>query len=109
MSRKATFVERALAGDVLDLSEIDEDVDAWHASETTESLAEWLGMSEDEYALFVERPDALRVILAARKQTKSVRELLESIERDGMSLAARGASDHDAEQIRAWLKKTGRL
>lgn len=109
MSRRQTFVMRALAGEVLDLAEIDEDIGLWHRADTRLELHEWLGMSRREYALFVERPESLRVILAAHKSGKSVEELLESINRDGVSLAARGASKADAAAIRQWLRKTGRL
>lgn len=61
------FMEKVLAGDVLD-REIDDFVEQWHKSQTTQSLAEFLGFTDEEYALWVEQPESLRSILFSRKQ-----------------------------------------
>ncbi len=37
------------------LTDLDDQIDAWHASDTTLSLREWLGMTEDEYRRFLEK------------------------------------------------------
>jgi hypothetical protein len=67
MSDHVPFIERVLAGEIADLDAIDDDIAAWHDSATVLPLHEWLGMTDDEYTLFVERRDALRVIVAARE------------------------------------------
>jgi hypothetical protein len=60
-----------LEGDALE-SEIDRFVEEWHqATGTNETLAEFLGFTEEEYALWVEQPQALRLILSRRKNTTS--------------------------------------
>lgn len=108
MSEHRTFVSRALAGEILDLEAIDDEIDRWHGASTSMSLPEWLGLSDDEYALFVEKPEALAVILMARRHDQPLREFLAMV--DGpMALAARGAKPAEVESIRAWLKSTGRL
>jgi hypothetical protein len=61
---------RATAGQAEDY------VDAWHVSgdEETRSLAEYLGMSDDEYDIWLMTPRALPVILAARRAARPLRE-----------------------------------
>ncbi len=53
---KQTFVEAVLAGDAM-LGDIDDFIDAWHASPEDVGLAEFLGMTEEEYARWVEQPE----------------------------------------------------
>jgi len=61
-------VERALKGRIVDVDEeVDNEISRWHASDSKLKLHDWLGMTRDEYALFVEQPEALRLILAGRK------------------------------------------
>jgi hypothetical protein len=62
-----TFLQQCLAGDV-DPGEIDDFVDAWHEGAGTNlSLHEFLGLDECEHALWLENPDMLSPILAARR------------------------------------------
>lgn len=70
-----TFVDKCLAGDA-DLNEIDDFVEAWHggAGEGLE-LDEFLGMTLDEYALWVERPSALPAIVSAHSNRNSAKSL----------------------------------
>ena len=71
-------------------------------------LYEWLGLTPDEYQLYVEKPSAIRIILAARHHNRSLKELLSA--KDSTSLiAARGASAAEVTELRKWLKATGRL
>jgi len=71
MSRKQhkvqTFMERYLAGEARD-DEIDDYVDAWHARPGGQELHEFLGMSKDEYGLWLRNPDALSEIGRARRE-----------------------------------------
>ena len=53
MSRKRSIVERLLSGEEYDLTRIDDEIDAWHEADTTISLHEWLGLTSDEYQLYV--------------------------------------------------------
>ena len=108
MSSKRPIVERFLSGEECDLARIDDEIDAWHEADTTVPLHEWLGLTPDEYQLYVEKPVSIRIILAARHHNRSLKELLAA--RDAPSLiAARGASAAEVTELRKWLKATGRM
>lgn len=67
---RRTFVDRVLAGEIYNLDKIDDDIAIWSRSKEPEAeceLHEWLGLTEKEYDLFVEKPESLKVILSARK------------------------------------------
>ncbi len=110
MSSQEHFVARCLAGDVLDPSEeIDDAISAWHqGGGFGVSMESWLGMTWEEYALWVEKPYALRAILAARHTGAPLARLLEVTE-GGTALAARGVPAEEFEALRRWLKQTNRI
>ena len=62
-----TFASLCLSGDAL-LEDIDNFVDAWHDNSLGMNIYDYLGMTRQEYALWVERPDALSFILNAREK-----------------------------------------
>lgn len=62
-----TFLDLVLTGEARQ-DDIDDFVDQWHDGDTSYSLAEFLGMSDDEYALWVEKPSALNLILQAHAE-----------------------------------------
>ena len=108
MSSRRSIVERFLSGEGCDLTKIDDEIGAWHEADTTVPLHEWLGLTSDEYQLYVEKPVSIRIILAARQHNRSLKELLSA--RDSPKLiAARGASAAEVTELRKWLKATGRL
>jgi hypothetical protein len=105
-----SFVAKVLRGDVLDPDlndELDDAVEGWHRSDTTESLATWLGFTEEEYRLWVEKPSVLRFILHSRRSNIPLGELLRDDE--PLRLAARGGTEEEMRRLRTWLKGTGRL
>lgn len=110
MSEHVPFIERALRGRVVDVDEeVDDEIALWHASDSRLKLSEWLGMTHDEYALFVERPETLRFILAGRRYHVSPKDLLVR-DSDDLALAARGdLSPQQMADIKQWLKKTNRI
>ena len=108
MSRKRSIVERFLSGEECDLTRVDDEIDAWHEADTTVPLHEWLGFTLDEYQLYVEMPASIRIILAARRQSRSLKELLSGNDANSL-IAARGASVEETMALRKWLKATGRL
>jgi hypothetical protein len=101
-----SFVEKVLAGEVLD-TEIDDFVEQWHQSEVKQSLAEFLGFTEEEYALWVEQPESLRSILFCRMNEINISEASEW--REAHRVAARSQRKGDADELMRWLKRTGRL
>ncbi|MEV2241066.1 hypothetical protein [Micromonospora sp. NPDC049891] len=107
MSSKQTFVDACLSGRAL-LTEVDDYVSAWHDCEDdTRDLHEFLGMTADEYRLWVERPESLRFILAAHKNRMPVTELV--LEQTGLMAAARAEAKDEAVHVLRWLIKTGRV
>jgi hypothetical protein len=107
MSKPRPIVDRLLTGEECDLSRIDDEIDAWHMTDTSIPLHEWLGFTSDEYQLYVEKPLSLRIILAARDHKRSLEGLLSA--KDACSLvAARGASPAEVMELKKWLNATGR-
>src|SRR5437762_1665906 len=87
MSRTArkTFIERAIAEEtnfsrrLLDL--VDDEIDAWHQSDSTLALHEWLGMSEQDYASFVMDPTAVVRTISSRRTSETRRRRAPSVGR----------------------------
>ena len=101
------YIDLVLAGRAL-LTDIDDHVDMWHVGDALGPLHDYLGLTWDEYALWVEQPSSLRLILAARERKKPVLEMIEHA--DEYALAARGGlSEREARTVRKWLQDTGRI
>src|SRR5690348_6588253 len=101
------YVQDVLSGDAL-WTEIEDYVEQWHRSEPAEtSIADFLGMTQGEYDLFVEQPASLRFILAAHELDEPVENLVQRS--DQHLVAARGLGQQEAEKVRRWLRQTGRL
>jgi hypothetical protein len=100
------FVDMCLRGDAL-ADEVDDFVDRWHNSDSQEELAEFLGFTPEEYALWVEKPNSIHFIVHARRNgspLSSLRNVAQTYQ-----LAARSLSAEDADELTEWLKKTGRI
>ena len=94
----ATFVDACLTGRAL-AEDIDDWVDRWHDANGcpqghAQSLDEFLGMTPSEGALWAEKPEALRFVVAAHRYGRSVDDILRG--RDEYALAARGGV------VRSW-------
>jgi hypothetical protein len=112
MSKRTTFIEQALAGDVTNLNQIHDFVDAWHSNDSTSlELYQWLGMTLEEYQYWAERPDLLPFILEARKYNIPLSQHIQSIDAHvNAPIAARARITRQGiGQIVLWLKETGRL
>jgi hypothetical protein len=101
-----TYVDRVLDGTAL-WTDIDDYIARWHREAESESIEGFLGMTHEDYSLFVEEPRSLRFILAAHESSESVTQLLEKV--DEHAIAARGLDATDARKVRSWLVETGRL
>jgi len=109
MSSQQTFMSLCLRGEVVQ-DEIDDFVDAWHEDEKDiRPIYEFLGMTHQEYDLWVEQPGALRLILAAREEGSD--DLFGAIERfaDMQPVAARAADPEAAKVVLKWLRQTRRI
>ena len=103
---RGTFVAACLSGRAL-LDDVDEWVEAWHEDPHGVSLDEHLGFSPGEGALWAERPESLRFIVAAHRYATPVEAILQS--RDDFALAARAGDSAKATAVLEWLRKTDRL
>jgi hypothetical protein len=101
-----TFVDLCLSGQAFAF-EIDDFIDQWHKGTDRRALNDFLGFSEEEYAIWVERPEALNHILFARKHSLPFKQALQWGE--GYAIAARAPSQDEARHIVEWLKQTGRI
>lgn len=100
------YIDQVLDGAVM-WTDIDDWVQRWHEEHRADELHEFLGLTPDEYALWVEQPRALRLIIAARERRQPVLELVEQV--DERAFAARGLDEKDVRVVRRWLQQTGRL
>lgn len=67
--KRKTLKQRYMEGKITDLQEafLDE-TDLWHDSDSTLSLAEFLGLNTTEYILFVKDPDEFEYYLKTLKE-----------------------------------------
>lgn len=108
---KRTFVDDVLTGRAL-ATDIDDYIDRWHEApddsrEGSMKLHEFLGLSWEEYRLWGEKPESLRLIIGARKQRLSVSELLTHA--TPAAAAARSTDTSDAQRTLEWLRERGRI
>jgi hypothetical protein len=107
MSDKRTFVDLCLAGEAL-LEEIDDFVDVWHDAPRGRALHEYLGMTGDEYSLWLRSPDTLPYIIKARYEGKPLTTTIMQ-EYENMQLAARAGDRSKIARLQEWLKKRDAL
>jgi len=105
------FMTLLVAGQAL-LGDIEEHVAAWHdaaygSPAASQALHDYLGMTRDEYRLWVEHPESLRFIAAAHKANLPVGTVLGEL--DGTGVAARTGEQTEARNLLRWLEKTGRI
>ncbi|KHE92678.1 MAG: hypothetical protein SCABRO_01568 [Candidatus Scalindua brodae] len=101
-----SFIELCLEG-LADLTEIDEFIEEWHSSKEDIPIYEYLGMKRNEYAIWVERPEALRFILFSRQYGVSIKDTIDQMTE--LPLAARAADTKELDAVIKWLKRTGRI
>lgn len=111
MSNAQTFVDALLSGNA-ELDDIDDWVGRWHdqagaPNGNPQELDDFLGFTEVEYSLWVERPSSLRLIAAARHRRTSIDDV-QAIATSAQA-AARTSDDSEAQKLLRWLKKTGRI
>lgn len=110
MSNSASqdFITLCLSGKAL-ITDIEDFVDCWHSGKygKDKELHEFLGMTMEEYGLWVEDSSVLPFIFDARKSGMSIGDTLD--EYYHMPMAARASNAREAEMLIEWLKKTKRL
>ena len=101
----SNFIKKCVTGDAL-LDDIDDYIDDWHRDGGGLSLYDFLGMTRNEYSLWVQDPSCLPFIVHARVHGH---ELTDS-SRPQAALAIAARSDHSSEitsKLVEWLKDKG--
>ncbi len=102
-----TFMSAVLSGDALWI-DADDWVARWHDGDGSDiELHDFLGMTWDDYRLWTERPQALRMIIAAHERDEPVERYV--AEAGELAIAARGVTANDWAVVLKWLKRTGRI
>ncbi|HVC54791.1 MAG TPA: hypothetical protein VND95_02490 [Stellaceae bacterium] len=107
MSKLRNFVDLCLAGNVL-LEEIDDFVDHWHEAPEGAELHDYLGMTEEEYSLWLRVPDSLPYIIKARHDGGPLTNAVVNAYQD-MRLAARSNDQSKITRLQKWLESKGEL
>ncbi len=100
----SNFIENVINADAL-LDEIDDYIAQWHDADTDLSVYDYLGMTEQEYFLWLENDFYLKYIVSAHEQNVDIQDLLKS--EYTTKLAARATSPEEAKAIYNWLKEKG--
>ena len=104
----SNFINDVINADAI-LDEIDDYIEKWHDSDTDCSVFEYLGMTEEEYFLWIEDNSNLKYIvrLADLCYLAGENELLK--EEYTSKLVARSSSPEEAKKIYNWLKEKGMI
>jgi hypothetical protein len=88
--------------------EIDDFIDKWHEGADSQignlPLHEYLGLTHDEYEVWVLDPDVLPHILIARRESRSLPEVMNEY-LDELPVAARASDAATIKALRGWLAK----
>ena len=99
-----TFIDLCISGDAF-IDEIDDFIDKWHNGDGEDlELHEFLGMSDEEYSLWLACPSQLATIISAKRSNIS---LYQAMNDEIYALAARSDKANQISEIKAWLKAKG--
>jgi hypothetical protein len=104
-SRDAPFLQRYLNGEVLS-DDIDDFIDAWHETSGKKELFAFLGMTKEEYALWLRDPDLLPHIARARQTRLPLASAVRSAFAE-LPIAARSADTPKVRRLKRWLEQQG--
>jgi hypothetical protein len=66
-TKNRSFIDLCVHGNAT-VDEIDDYIEKWHHSKEDINIISYLGMTKEEYDLFVRDPDALTLIIGARRE-----------------------------------------
>jgi capsid protein len=103
----STFLERYLNGEVL-AEEIDDYVDLWHEDPDAKEIYEFLGMTREEYSLWLRDPDMLPHVARARRERLPLAVVVRA-SLENLPIAARPADADKVKRLIRWLESAGKL
>jgi hypothetical protein len=98
---RQTYMQLALQG-YREPDEIDDFVSEWHRAGTGLSLHEYLGLTHDEYTLWVADPDLIDTIVGARISGRPLFDAVNDNLREDR-LAARADQTRKLKILRGWI------
>src|SRR5260370_17087807 len=87
MSDERNFLDRRVTGET-GLADTDDFIDRWHAAPEDQELHDYLGMTKQEYAQWLRRPDVLPDIIRTRRHMKPRRPIRRTATSASVSYAA---------------------
>jgi DNA-directed RNA polymerase specialized sigma subunit len=102
-----TFMEQYINGEVL-AEDIDDFIDAWHRNPENKEIFEYLGMTMEEYSIWLRDPDVLPHVARARRANLDVVTVLrQSV--DELPIAARSSDKLKVKRLLQWLEQRGKI
>lgn len=101
------FIQACIDADVL-VDEIDDYIDEWHDGDYDVDLNEFLGMTKEEYRLWVENDSMIKYIITAHMENKSISEVIAEYY-EAEKLVARAENAEEAKAIYEWLKSRKKI
>jgi hypothetical protein len=98
----ATSLDRYLNGEVLP-EDIDDFVDIWHKNPANNEIYQFLGMTREEYSLWLRDPDTLPLIARARRAGLPLKSVLRAT-LEGPPVVARPANAVKVKRLMRWLE-----
>jgi hypothetical protein len=102
----ATFLDRYLNGEVL-AEDIDDFIDLWHKNPKGQEIYEFLGMSEQEYSLWLRDPDTLPQIARARRTRQPLEAVLRATLEE-FPIVARSGNAAKVDRLLKWIERAGK-
>src|SRR5579864_3755883 len=107
MSSGRAFMDLCLDGKAA-LDDIDDFIDRWHESPEDTELHDYLGMTQEEYSLWLRVPDALSCIIKARRDAMPLADVIVS-ECDELLRTSQTNDTSKIARLQKWLKAKGEL
>jgi DNA-directed RNA polymerase specialized sigma subunit len=101
------FLERYMNGDVLP-EDIDDFIDDWHRNPKRKEIFEFLGLTKEEYSIWLRDPDVLPHIARARRDNVDLPTILHEAASD-MLIAARSSDRLKIKRLLQWLEQRGKI
>jgi DNA-directed RNA polymerase specialized sigma subunit len=95
-------MDLVLQGRVLS-DEIDDFVEQWHDNDSAEEIYEYLGLSFEEYSLWVADPDNIEIIIYARHSHKPLTEAVNDNLQHEERIAARSDEAAKISALARWI------
>jgi hypothetical protein len=107
MSSQPPFLDLLTAGKVSP-EQIDDFVDRWHETSGGRELHDYLGMTAEEYSLWLRVPDALRYVVAARRNKQPLAETVAHACK-ALRQTSLDRQDSQTARLEEWLSAKGVL